>query len=157
LEVLIGLSFLAVLISMAYALMSQSGKTSRGKMDRVSSLGAARRVTGFLNQYLKVSSKVLHPSEGQPRGSSYCLLKGEDGTLSQLYFSEAGDFMIRGFSEGNKSPKMLVRSPNKRIGVRNPLWFLRPGGVLEFYIAYKENTGNEENIVEIFDSYALSR
>jgi len=155
LEVLIGLSFLTVLVVLGYSLVSQSSRSSRKKMDSLQALGAARRVSGYLNQKLKTSVQVLHPIPGQPEPSEYCLIKSEDGGLSQLYFNERGDFLTRSLSRDQRKPKILVRSPGNGMGVKNPGWYMKSEGILEFYVSYVRNSARQEEVVAIFDSFSL--
>lgn len=154
-ELMIATALFSVLLLIFYSIISQSTVRSRHQLDSMYAMGGARRVSEFLSRKLKNSIQVVHPRSDEQEASDYCLIKEEDGSIIQFYFSEQGDFLTRNLSKDDPNPVVLVKKPKSGLNVKGAAWVMRVDGVLEFYLKYVLSSNQQEEVVALFDSFAL--
>ena len=91
----------------------------------------------------------------QSEASEYCIIKEEDGALVQFYFNDRGDFASRNLSKEDPNPMILVKKPRSGLVIKNAAWVMRVDGALEFYLRYAQSGDQQEDVIALFDSFAL--
>jgi prepilin-type N-terminal cleavage/methylation domain-containing protein len=154
-ELLVALSLVVLVISLAYSYSSSSQILTSRKLDEFGALGNARRILQCINQELKSSSKVLLPTEKTPV-SKYLVIQNSQGQWVQFFFDNRGRFCSRSFGGEPSKVRIRVGQPGTRIVLHDKQFLRRKESELEFYLVYRVlQREKEEALIEIFDSFSL--